>query len=467
MNIRRAALINASGKYLKVVLTLFINAVMARLLSPSDFGIVAIITVFTTFFSTISDMGLGPAIIQRRNLSKFDVDNIFTLSVYISIALSLIFFLTAHIIADFYHNEAYIGLTHLLSLSLLFNALNMIPNGILNRDKKFGLIALRTVIVYILASLVAIILAFIGFRYYSLAVQAVLTAFFSFIWNYITINPKFYWKIKKSSIDKVLNFSTYQLAFNFVNYFSRNLDNLLAGKFMGSANLGYYDKAYNLMLYPVNNLTGVVSPVLLPILADFQDNRILIYKKYLKVVKILACIGVFISPLCLLSASEIVGILYGPNWSQTIVCFKLLSIAIVPQMINASAGAIFQALDRTRLLFINSCINTFITVVAILIGIFVGKSIVALSFFISISYIIQFITAFYMLIKLEFNLSFLKFLYNLIPELILLLVLLVSVKIYPFHILNNFLSFFVKFIYLGIIFLAGVFLSGEHKLFFH
>jgi PST family polysaccharide transporter len=465
MNIKKAALINAGGKYSKIFLSLVVNAILARILSAEDYGIVAVITVFSTFFTTFSDMGFGPAIIQNKELTKKDIDNIYSFTVYISLVLMVIFLVCSFPVAAFYGDKVYISLGWLLSVSLLFNALNMVPNGILNRNKKFISIAIRTVVVYAASAIITIVLAIFGFRYYALAIQAILTAFFTFVWNFATTRPHFIFKIEMNSIKKVLNYSGYQFAFNLVNYFSRNLDNLLTGKFMGSAELGYYNKAYTLMLYPVNNLTGVISPVLHPILSDYQKQIDVIYKKYMKIVRLLACIGLYVSPVCFLAANELITILYGSNWENSVVCFQLLAIAIVPQMINSSAGSIFQAIGNTKLLFVNSCINTGITIIAISIGVFYGKNIQTLSVCVAIAYLSHFITAFIMLIKMGFKYKISTFLRELLPEFFILIFMLIAVRLYPFNINAIFVSAIVKCIYLGIIYLIALFVSREYKLF--
>lgn len=467
MNMKKAALINAAGKYSKVLLSLAVNAILARILSAEDYGIVAVITVFSTLFTTFSDMGFGPAIIQNKDLSDEDINHIFSFTVYISVILMAIFAFVSFPIAAFYGNDVYVGLGQLLSISLLFNALNMVPNGILNRDKKFVSIAVRTVVVYVGSAVVTVILAKMGLRYYALAVQSILTAFFQFIWNYATTRPKFRIRVEMGSIKKVIHYSGYQFAFNMVNYFSRNLDNLLTGKVMGDAELGYYNKAYTLMLYPVNNLTGVVSPVLHPILSDYQDQVKIIYEKYMKVVRMLACIGIYVAPVCFLGAAEIITILYGDQWNDSIVCFQYLAVAIIPQMINSSAGSIFQAIGNTRLLFWNSCINTAITVLAILGGVFVGRSIDLLAACVAVAYLLHFVTAFYMLVKLGFGFSLRSFAKELLPELLMLAIMVLGVLIYPFDIQNIWLSLIVKCIYLGVLFLVGLGISKEYKLFLH
>ena len=457
ISVKKAVLINATGKYSKILLSLVVNAILARILSPEDYGIVAVITVFSTFFTTFSDMGFGPAIIQNKTLTKDDINNIYSFTVYISVILMIIFGLCTIPISFFYNDSIYIPLGLILSISLLFNAMNMVPNGILNREKRFVVIAVRTVLVYVVAAIFSIFLALIGFRYYALAIQAVISAFLQFIWNYFTTKPKFKFKFDFGSIKKVLNYSGFQFAFNVVNYFSRNLDNLLTGKFMGNKELGYYNKAYTLMLYPVNNLTGVVSPVLHPILSDYQNQKDIIYQKYIRIVKLLMCMGIFISPFCFLASREIITIMYGNNWNDSIVCFQILSIAIIPQMINSSAGGIFQAIGNTKLLFINSCINTLITVSAILFGVLYGKTIVFLSFCVAIAYIFHFCTAFFMLITMGFKFNIMQFVKDIFREFVILAVMIIVENIW--------LSIAIKLIYLAIIYVGGLLLTKEHKLF--
>lgn len=465
MTVRRATLINASGKYLKVILTVLVNAILARILTPFDFGVVAVITVFSTFFATLSDMGLGPAIVQKKDLSRTDIDNLFTYSVYVALGLSVIFLLCAFPIAAFYKDSVYLKPTFLLTISLFFNALNMVPNGMLNRDKKFVTIAVRTVVVYVVSAVISIWLALHGWRFYALVAQAILSSVLQFVWNYFSTRPRFVARPSLESVNKVRTYSLYQFAFNVVNYFARNLDNLLTGKFMGEVNLGNYNKAYNLMLFPVSNLSGVVSPVLHPILSDYQDDPEGIYRRYMRLVRFLWCLGIFVAAFAFLASEEIIGILYGPQWEPCVVCFRLLAIAIIPQMINASAGAIFQALGNTRLLFLSTCVNTVVTLVAICIGVFAGKSIEALSLCVAISYVFHFLCAFWFLICRGFRFSAGRFLKGVVPELIMTALMAAAVLLYPFHQEGLGASLAMKTAYILVIYAAMMLLSREYKLF--
>lgn len=464
LSIKQAAVINIIGRYSKVAITLVVSAVLSRILSAEDYGVVAVVTVFTTFFALFADMGFGPAVIQNKELTAEDIDNIYSLTVYIAVFLMLTFAAAAYLIAAFYEDALYISVGQLLSISLLFNALNMVPNGLLNREKKFVSLAIRTIVVYVASAIVAIALALYGLRYYALVAQTILTAFFTFIWNFATTRPHFRFKINFGSIKKVLNYSGFQFASNVINYFSRNLDSLLTGKIMGSAELGYYNKAYQLMLYPVNNLSGVVTPVLHPIFSDYQHQRDVMFQKFMKILRLLLCIGVYVAPACFLAAEEMVGIMYGDAWGNSVMCFRYLSGAIIPQMLNPCVGSTFQALGQTKMLFISGVLGTAATVVAILVGVLWGGNIVALSICIAIAYVLQMIIAFYLLIARLYRMKIGEFLKELLPEMMILAAVVVGVALYPFSMENIFLSLVIKCAWLGVIYLAMLFVTKEYKL---
>lgn len=464
ISLKKATAINAAGKYLKVILTMLVNAVLARILTPYDFGIVAVITVFSTFFTALSDMGLGPAIVQKKELGRNDFDSLFTYSAYVSLGLSLIFAFCAFPIAAFYKDAIYLKPTLLLTVALFFNALNMVPGGILNREKRFVTIAVRTVTVYLASAIVAIYLALHGWRFYALVAQSILSSVLQFVWNWGSTRPKLLKHPDSQAIRIVGSYSFYQFAFNMVNYFARNLDNLMTGKFLGETSLGNYNKAYNLMLFPVSNLSGVVAPVLHPILSDHQDHPEQIYDRLVRLTKILFCAGIFVAGISYLAADEIISILYGPQWEPCVKCFSLLSIAIIPQMLNTSAGAIFQSIGNTRLMFACTCINTAATCIAIFAGIFLGGTVEDIALYVAISYIFHSVCAFRCLIHNGFRYRTGIFLCSIAPELAMTAIMAAAVLLYPFRVEGIALSLLAKTGYVLVVFAIMLLLSGEHKL---
>ena len=290
-SIKQAVYLNAAARYSTLVLRLLFNAALARILVPEDFGVVAVAMVFTTFFSLLSDMGLGAGIIQNKELSREDIGSIFAFSLRLGLILMGAFALFSFPMAHFYGNRALVPVGMLLSVQLFFNTLNVVPNALLLKQKEFKKVALRILCACLTSGIVGIGLALTGLNYYALVVQAILDAVFIFSWNYFSTRPPMARRPAWASLEKIRSYSGYLFGFNLINYFARNLDNLLIGKYMGPAQLGHYDKSYKLMLYPVNNLTHVITPVLHPILSEHQNDKAYIYDKYRQVVKVLSLLG--------------------------------------------------------------------------------------------------------------------------------------------------------------------------------
>lgn len=423
-SIKSAAMINAAAKYSNVFFNLIATAILARVLSAEDFGIVAVIVVFTNFFALLSDMGLGAGVIQNKGLSQEDINNIFSFTFYLALLLMGIFIICSWPISWFYKNAVYVPIGGMLSISVFFNTLNMIPNAKLLRDKQFLLIGIRTVVVALGSYFCTVLLALLGWGYYALVFQSVSASFFHFIFDYYHSGIRLKFTFSFKSVKKILGYSFYHFGYDLLNYFGRNLDNLLTGKFFGPVALGYYSKGYNLMLYPVNYLTYVITPALHPILSEHQNNKRYIYDTYIRVFKVLSLLGTYISVFCFFSSKEIVLIFYGEKWAEVIPCIQYLSLSIWFQMTASSCTGIFKSLGNTRLRFLSGAIYVPIQIICIIIGIFRGN-IVSVSFWVSFSLIIRFFIEYYFLVKKAFGYTLWDFYKMLRSEAIITIVLIV------------------------------------------
>lgn len=415
ISIKKAAFISAASKYSAIFLNLVFTAILARILSPEDYGIVAVTAVFTTFFSLFADMGIGAGIIQNKELSRNDVDGIFTFSVKTALVLSFIFALFSYPLSLFYRNPAYVPIGLLLSASLFFNTLNIVPNALLLKEKRFLSIGLRTVFICVLSGIAGIVLALYGMKYYALVWQALFNAFFIFLWNFISTRPRVVRTPGASGIGKIKGYSSFVFGFNIINYFARNSDNLTISRFLGTASLGYYDKAYKLMCYPVQNLTHVITPVLHPILSEHQNDKTYIYERYMRIVKILSLLGAFITAFCFFAGDEIILLLFGKKWAASVPCFKFMSVSIWAQMITSSSGSIFQSLGDTKRMFIVGLANSVLTVCSIVLGI-MKSDINAVARNVGIVYNLHFFTTYITLIHFSFGMSFRMFLASFVPD---------------------------------------------------
>ena len=464
ITIRKATLINFISKYSNVIIQLIINSILARLLTPDDFGIVAIVTIFINFFTMLSDMGIGPAIIQNKDLNKKEISDIYIFTFFVAGIFSVLFGIFSYPLSIFYNNKVYIGIGYILSICIFFNILNIVPNAILLKNKEFKSLGIRTVCINCIAGTITIYLSFIGFKYYALVINSVVISVLTYIFNVYMTKVKMHKDFNIKTLKKIMSFSTYQLGFNFVNYFSRNLDNLLIGKLLGQSALGYYDKAYKLMLYPIQNFTSIITPVLHPILSDYQDSKEKIYSSYVKIIKVLSLGGVFLSVFCYIASKEIILIMFGGNWIRSINSFTILSLSIWLQVVNSISGSIFQSTGEVKRLFKVGILNTFMTVIAVIAGI-LFKEIEYVAVCVLISFILSVIVSFYYIFFLTFNKNLKEICLIFYKDIIVYIItFFVAGSIFKYiYIENIFLSAALKFVLIIIIFIIALFVTGQFK----
>jgi len=450
----------AIAKYSGVIISLVVTAILARLISPSDFGIVAIATVIIVFFGILGDLGISPAIVQRKELTKSDLSDIFTFTLWIGIFMALLFFMLSWPVSKYYDSPILRSICQILSVNLFFNALNIVPNALLNKNKEFRYIAFRTLSIQILAGIIAVAAALSGAGLYALLINPVFSSIAIFIFGFHKYPQKLKIRWKFAPVRKLFSFSLYQLGFDVINFFSRNLDKLLIGKYMGMTSLGYYEKSYRLMMLPLQNITHVITPVMHPILSDLQYDLKQLSLSYLKIIKILSFIGLSLSVFLWFSSREIVLLIFGNQWIQSISVFQILSITVGIQIILSTSGSIFQAANSTKYLFITGCLSSVFMVSGILSGIFIFKTLDAVAWGICIAIFLNFIQSYLIMYKFTFKLSILPFLKQFSSPLLLSAILIILFSILsPF--VNN-MNILISFIIKGILFAIVDFLYIQY-----
>lgn len=369
---RAATVIQFASKYTSFFAQLFITAILARMLPPEDFGILAIILVFLNLFIPFADMGIGAAIIQYQDLDERDYGALFSFSIVFAVLLTLLFCAASIPISLFYANEQLVPLCCFASLSLLFATLNMVPNGLLLKDKRFVSIGLRLFVVTVVAGVIAIAMAFAGWGVYALVWHNIIAGVITFAWNYLAKPIRHLTVHFWVSLRKVLSYSAFQFGSSMVNYFSTNLPNLVIGKCFNEAALGFYDKAYRLTTYPMNGISGVINSVVQPYMAKHQDNPDVIFSYWFRVAKVLSLVGVPIAVIFFCAPAEIVGIMYGDQWGSAVPLLQVLSFSIYFQLVNSIAGAFFLSAGHSDLLFRAVTASTLLTVCGLVAGVLLG-----------------------------------------------------------------------------------------------
>ncbi len=393
------------SKYSTMIIALIVSAVLSRILGPDDFGVVAIATVFIAFFNLLSDFGIATAIVQFKDLSQLDIRNIFGWTFWLAVLLSVVFFFCAPLVASFYGNPLLIPVCRWLCLQIFFATLNIVPNALLLKNKKFNVIAARTFIIQLLCGVIAVIAAYKGLGVYALLINPLFGTLLNLIINIVYMKVTIRLFPEWLSLKKIFSFSLFQFLFNFINYIGNNVDKIIIGKAISITGLGYYDKAYRLGQMPAQTINGVIGPVLHPYLSDYQDQPQKLLNVYDKMNRLLLSLSFPISAYCLLCSKELVLLIFGQQWIESVIFFAIISVTITTQLSSSPTGAFLQASNNTKLLFILGLVNVIVALTGLCIGAFIFRTIVAICICGVITSVIGFVNTYYITYKICFKQS--------------------------------------------------------------
>lgn len=460
ISIKKAMIYNAASKYGSMFIQFGITMILSRLISPKEYGVIALLLVLVNFLTLFSDMGLGIAVIQHPKMSKERLNQLFSFTILLGFILMILLSVLSYPISVIYENKEYLKLGPLISIVAFFNSLNVIPKSIQIRDKHFNIIAIRTLTSSLVSGLIAVLLASNGFGVYALVIHSIASSILVLLWNYFS-NPLKPQRFTFKTVFSLMgSYSLFHLAYNIINYFTRNLDNLIIGAKFGSAALGYYDKAYTLNLYPNTIFTNVITGVLHPYIRDIDKDKILVMKKLNKILKVLSIIGAYVMVISFWASREIIIIVYGENWYESVRYFNMLALCIWAQMLGSVAGSFFLGLKRTDQILKCGIFNITIIVIAIILGI-LNNSVVMISFYVAIAYNLIFVFTYYMLVKKTLEQSFLKFFLSFKYELVFTILFIVLSALIPVKIENLYISLIVKVLISSATYILFIFITNQ------
>lgn len=322
--------------------------VLARLLSPDDYGRMAMLAVFIGFAQALADGGLGSAVIQHQQVSDRHLSTVFWIQLSLGFGLSGLFFLCAPAIASLYSSPDLKPLSQLISCIFLIQAAGNVHSAILAKGYNFRALSIVTLIATFVSGIAAIALAFNGFGVLALAWQSLISAAVttSLLWAYSKWRPRpIFDRIAAVELGR---YGIYLLGFTSVNYWLRNLDNLLVGRFLGAYQLGIYARAYQLMLLPITNLATVVGQVVFPAFAEIQEDIPRFKRSYLRATCLIALISFPLMTEVSILSEPLVSMIFGPKWAEVGLVLKLLGFVGLLQSIVHPVGWIFNALGKTK-----------------------------------------------------------------------------------------------------------------------
>ncbi|HUU43230.1 MAG TPA: lipopolysaccharide biosynthesis protein, partial [Planctomycetota bacterium] len=355
-------------------------AVLARLLTPADFGLIAMVTAVIGFMVLFKDLGLSYATIQKKDLTHPQVSALFWINVGLSVVILGVTAALSPVIAWFYEEPQLVGITLALAAGFLFSGLTTQHRALLRRQMRFGTLAVVEVSAALAGVGAGIISALFGAGYWALVLMILTTeaGMTVGVWMVSGWRPGF--PRGRSGVRALLAFGGYLTGFRLVNYFARNLDNILIGRVWGGRALGLYAKAYNLLLLPLSQINEPLGEVVFPALSHIRDDRPRFRDYYLKSLSMLTLVTAPTSILCLVLADEIILTVLGPQWTEAGDIFRLLAIGALIQPLMSSANWLYIPTGRTRELLKFGSIGVALIVVSFFVGLPHGATGVALCY---------------------------------------------------------------------------------------
>lgn len=320
--------------------------ILARLLTPNDFGLIAMVTTLSLLLQNFGGNGFTEAIIQREDINHRTISTLFWVNISLSATLTLLFILLAPFLAWFYNAPQIKTITVGISLSIICAGLGTIHSAILRRNMQFYLTSLIELSARVLSILLAIILAWRGWGYWALVANIITYPLIVAIsnWFFCGWRPGTPGAIKE--IVPIMKFALHIYGNFTLNYFSRNIDKLLIGWRHGSEQLGYYKKAYDLFALPANQLIAPLSNVALSTLSRLVREPEKYRRYYLNALSIIAFIGMPLSAMLTLAGMDIILLVLGPQWKEAGVIFCYFGASIGVMLIYGTQAWLHLSLGR-------------------------------------------------------------------------------------------------------------------------
>lgn len=359
---------STASKFFRQFVQLFFQLLLARWLSPADFGLIGMIMVFTTLAEILRNLGLGPALIQRNSSQAIHYHSAFWATFTAGLLLNLSFQVLAPVIAQLYGIAELENMVRVFSLIFLIGSLNVVQESILQKNMEFKRLFLMDATAVFISGLAAVWMAFHGFGAWTLIYQYLLLTIISTLILWISSSWKPRWRFSWAALRDLQQFGNHYTGHELLNFVSRNADNLLIGKYIGAAALGFYSRAYFLMLQPINITNQVLARVMFPLLSKYQHDREQIKRIYLKST---GMIGYLLFPVIVyvwVMAEPLVYLLLGPQWTAVAAILRVFCLYCLVDSVGITTTWIYKSLGRTRQLFYWSIYSTLILLIAMGIG---------------------------------------------------------------------------------------------------
>jgi len=331
---------NLSLPVLYQAVRLVISIIIARILDPKDFGILGIASAIVFYTNSLTNFGLSQALVQRKNICERHINSIFTINFSISIILSILTIMFSKDISIFFNTPESKNVFRALSAIFIITSFEVIPLSLLKREIRYKTISLIEFIAGGCQTGITLVMAILGFRYWSLVCGLLSKQ----VLKFILLNYRVKWvpriKYEHKCVKEIFNFGWWNFLLAQSNFLSHYLDKFIIGKFLGPISLGYYDKAFSLAFMPIQAIAVKISEVMFASFSRNQDDINKAKEHFTKLISTtsLICFPIFLGMAVI--APFFVIILLGDKWKAMIVTLQILSLAFTFYSLTNIIGAI-------------------------------------------------------------------------------------------------------------------------------
>ena len=361
-----------SGQAAKFVLEFTAAAVLARLLSPKEFGLVGMVLGVTGLVGIFNVLGLSTATVQRETITQQQVSNLLWVNVCCSGILAVICIGLAPLVAWFYRDPRVTGILLALSLTFLLTGSTVQHQALLTRQMRFRALAIIDVTAVLVGITTACSLAWFGFGYWALVAQQLVNSTTRLVLAWCTSGWRPSMPKRKSGVRPMVSFGAHLTIADFVGRFSVNSDNILIGRFFGAGPLGLYTRANVLLARPLDQVLTPIASVLVPVLSRLQSDSERYRRTFMRAYDTLALIVLPFSAMCFALARPLVLLILGPKWTDTIPLFSAFALVAVSSPLSSVGSWMFESQGRGRDQLHNHTLAGAVTVGAFLVGLHWG-----------------------------------------------------------------------------------------------
>lgn len=355
-------------KFSKTGIRFISGIILARLLTPFDYGCIGMLTVFISLSEAFIDGGFGSALIQKKRPTQADYSTIFYWNLGLSFILYLILFIYSPAISRFYGIPILSDVLRVQGLILFIYALNLIQRNQLRKQLKFKIIAVTRISTSIIALIVTIVMALLGLGVWALVTQNLIAAGIPAIvfWIYTKWRPS--WLFSWKSFKELFNFGFFMFLSHLLNSFSNQIQNLLIGRFYDPSTLGIYAKAQSTEKLASHTVSGVMTSVTYPLYAEVQDDLQKMQNMIKRLTTTIAFITFPLLIILLLIAKPIFILLYSERWIESIPYFQWLCIAGLGASLSSVNTQPIAAIGKSKIMFKWTVIKRLVGISAALVG---------------------------------------------------------------------------------------------------